>query len=203
MSDTNEPQPTESDAVGAPDVTEEPGPISTQPAEDTAPTPQTTPEPAAEGATEETAAEDTAAEDTAAEDTAEEPGPVSTELADEPPAGPAPTATPAPIPKPSAVPTPAALAKAGPRPTAPAAPAPILTDHSASAAFGRVDENGTVFVRTKEGEKEVGSYPGATADEALTYFARKYDELYASAVLLEQPARELCLYPPSTAASRA
>ncbi|ADU48361.1 protein of unknown function DUF349 [Intrasporangium calvum DSM 43043] len=67
----------------------------------------------------------------------------------------------------------------------PAVPA-ITTDHSASAAFGRVDENGTVFVRTKEGEKEVGSYPGATPEEALTYFARKYDELFASAVLLEQ-----------------
>ena len=60
------------------------------------------------------------------------------------------------------------------------------TDHSASAAFGRVDENGTVFVRTPEGEREVGSYPGATDAEALTYFARKYDELFASAVLLEQ-----------------
>jgi hypothetical protein len=68
----------------------------------------------------------------------------------------------------------------------PAAPAPITTDHSASAAFGRVDENGTVFVRTREGEREVGSYPGATDEDALTYFARKYDELYASAVLLEQ-----------------
>ncbi|KRB45737.1 ATPase [Terrabacter sp. Soil810] len=75
-----------------------------------------------------------------------------------------------------------------PHPTVtPAAPAPITTDHSASAAFGRVDENGTVFVRTKDGgEQEVGSYPGASDQEALTYFARKYDELFASAVLLEQ-----------------
>jgi hypothetical protein len=55
-----------------------------------------------------------------------------------------------------------------------------------SAAHGRVDENGTVYVRTAEGEREVGSYPGASNDEALTYFARKYDELFASAVLLEQ-----------------
>jgi hypothetical protein len=94
--------------------------------------------------------------------------------------------TPASIPKPSAIPTPAAIAKVAPHPVAPVAPPPITTDHSASAAFGRVDETGTVFVRTKEGEREVGSYPGATDDEALTYFARKYDELYASAVLLEQ-----------------
>jgi hypothetical protein len=43
-----------------------------------------------------------------------------------------------------------------------------------------------VFVRTADGEREVGAYPGATADEALHYFARKYDELYASADLLHQ-----------------
>jgi hypothetical protein len=62
----------------------------------------------------------------------------------------------------------------------------VTSDHSASAAFGRVAEDGTVFVRTRDGEQEVGSYPGATPEEALTYFARKYDELFASAVLLEQ-----------------
>ncbi len=90
------------------------------------------------------------------------------------------------MPKPSAIPTPAALARTTPHPVAPVAPAVPETDHSASAAFGRVDEHGTVFVRTAEGEREVGSYPGATDADALTYFARKYDELFASAVLLEQ-----------------
>lgn len=102
----------------------------------------------------------------------------------QPQAEPASPAVPKPsgIPKPSAIPTPAAMARPAPRP---AAPAPT-EDHSASAAFGRVDENGVVHVRTKEGEHEVGSYPGASPEEALTYFARKYDELYANAVLLEQ-----------------
>jgi hypothetical protein len=63
--------------------------------------------------------------------------------------------------------------------------------------YGRVDDSGTVFVRTADGEREVGSYPGATAAEALGYFTRKYDELLASADLLLQrvthtdlPARE-------------
>ncbi|MHA3837222.1 DUF349 domain-containing protein [Terrabacter sp. AAH1] len=105
------------------------------------------------------------------------------------PATPATPAVPTPgsVPKPSAIPTPAALAKAVPHPAVTTvAPPAITTDHSASAAFGRVDENGTVFVRTKDGEQEVGSYPGASDAEALTYFARKYDELFASAVLLEQ-----------------
>ncbi|KRE63188.1 DUF349 domain-containing protein [Nostocoides sp. Soil756] len=68
-----------------------------------------------------------------------------------------------------------------PRPVAaPAAPA-----HSGSARFGRVDEQGHVFVTVDGQEREVGSYPGATPDEALQYFARKYDELAASADLLE------------------
>jgi hypothetical protein len=49
-----------------------------------------------------------------------------------------------------------------------------------------VAEDGTVFVRTPDGEREVGAYPGATPEEALHYFARKYDELYASADLLHQ-----------------
>lgn len=105
------------------------------------------------------------------------------DAAEEAPAEAAPAVpTPAMIPKPSAIPTPAAVARTAPHPPVPA----ITTDHSASAAFGRVDDNGIVFVRTSEGEKEVGSYPGATPEEALTYFARKYDELFASAVLLEQ-----------------
>jgi len=51
---------------------------------------------------------------------------------------------------------------------------------------GRVDESGTVFVITPDGEREVGSYPGASHAEALGYFTRKYDELLASADLLLQ-----------------
>jgi hypothetical protein len=55
-----------------------------------------------------------------------------------------------------------------------------------SETFGRVDESGTVFVRTADGERAVGAYPGASSQEALSYFARKYDELRASAELLHQ-----------------
>jgi hypothetical protein len=64
---------------------------------------------------------------------------------------------------------------------APAAPAGPPAE-----SFGRVAEDGTVFVRTPDGEREVGAYPGATPGEALHYFARKYDELFASADLLHQ-----------------
>ncbi|WP_243889720.1 DUF349 domain-containing protein, partial [Dermatophilus congolensis] len=55
-----------------------------------------------------------------------------------------------------------------------------------AASFGRVDEDGTVYVRTPEGERPVGSYPGATAEEAIAYFARKFDEVAAVADLLYQ-----------------
>ncbi len=59
-------------------------------------------------------------------------------------------------------------------------------------SFGRVAEDGTVFVRVDtdgEVERSVGSYPGATPDEALSYFARKYDALAAEVALLEQRIR--------------
>ena len=49
--------------------------------------------------------------------------------------------------------------------------------------FGRVAEDGTVFVRTNEGEKPVGSYPGKTAEEALAYFVRKFEALASEVAL--------------------
>ncbi|RJK96789.1 DUF349 domain-containing protein [Vallicoccus soli] len=58
-----------------------------------------------------------------------------------------------------------------------------------SSEWGRVDEAGTVWVRVADGEREVGSYPGATPEEALAYFGRKYDELAGQITLLEQRVR--------------
>lgn len=55
-----------------------------------------------------------------------------------------------------------------------------------SSDFGRVGEDGTVFVRTGDGERAVGSYPGASADEALAYFSRKYDDISAQISLFAQ-----------------
>ncbi|HSF26695.1 MAG TPA: DUF349 domain-containing protein [Actinomycetes bacterium] len=58
-----------------------------------------------------------------------------------------------------------------------------------------------MFVRTGDGERAVGSYPGATPDEALAYFARKYDELLAQVDLLDQRVRGTDLAPKEAAAS--
>jgi len=71
-------------------------------------------------------------------------------------------------------------------PVVPQAPVPVAAVASNSASFGRVAEDGTVFVRTPDGDREVGSYPEATPQDALAYFARKYDELAAAAGLLLQ-----------------
>lgn len=49
--------------------------------------------------------------------------------------------------------------------------------------FGRVGEDGTVYVITPQGEKAVGSYPGKTPEEALQYFVRKFEALASEVAL--------------------
>lgn len=56
-------------------------------------------------------------------------------------------------------------------------------------AWGRVGDDGTVYVREADGERAVGSYPDATPEEALAYFERKYTELQGQVALLEQRVR--------------
>ena len=52
------------------------------------------------------------------------------------------------------------------------------------SAFGRVAEDGTVYVKTAHGERAVGSYPGKSAEEALAYFVRKFEVLASEVALL-------------------
>ncbi|MDI5964675.1 DUF349 domain-containing protein [Streptantibioticus silvisoli] len=58
-----------------------------------------------------------------------------------------------------------------------------------SDPWGRVDETGTVYVRTADGEREVGSWQAGSPDEALAYFQRKYDGLVVEIGLLERRVR--------------
>ncbi|MSW01520.1 MAG: DUF349 domain-containing protein, partial [Actinobacteria bacterium] len=67
-----------------------------------------------------------------------------------------------------------------PQSIAPSAASALIGD---PAQFGRVAEDGTVYVRTPDGEKAVGSYPGKSAEEALAYFVRKF-ELVAGEIAL-------------------
>ncbi|WP_218052896.1 DUF349 domain-containing protein [Cellulomonas algicola] len=112
-------------------------------------------------------------------------------------------ATPSPS---TAVPTPRptpASARPGPRPrpvphppahpaAAPATPAPApvaAPDDSAEAAhaatFGSVDADGTVSVREAAGERVVGQFPGASSEEALALYVRRYLDLQAKVTLFE------------------
>jgi uncharacterized protein YeaO (DUF488 family) len=56
----------------------------------------------------------------------------------------------------------------------------------AGESWGRVAEDGTVFVRTKDGERAVGQWPDANPDEALAFYTRRYDALAFEVELLEQ-----------------
>lgn len=56
-----------------------------------------------------------------------------------------------------------------------------------SDPWGRVDEAGTVYVRTADGgERVVGSWQAGSPDEALAYFKRKYEGLVVEIGLLER-----------------
>ncbi|AWB89296.1 DUF349 domain-containing protein [Homoserinimonas hongtaonis] len=54
------------------------------------------------------------------------------------------------------------------------------------APWGRVDDDGTVFVREGDSERAVGQYPDGTPEEALAYFERKFTDLAGQVTLLEQ-----------------
>jgi hypothetical protein len=56
---------------------------------------------------------------------------------------------------------------------------------SDNTAFGRVDADGTVYVRTAAGERAVGSWQAGSAEEGLAHFARRYDDLVTEVELLE------------------
>ncbi|MDO5287600.1 MAG: DUF349 domain-containing protein [Actinomycetia bacterium] len=63
------------------------------------------------------------------------------------------------------------------------------------STFGRVDEDGSVFVTTSDGERMVGQVPGATPDEALAFFTRRFDALQTEVALLEERVRRGALGP--------
>jgi hypothetical protein len=115
------------------------------------------------------------------------------EPTDEPVAEPAAEVSPeAVVPKPAA-PKPTAPRPTAPRPTAPspapaAAPSPVevpAAEVSDPSAWGRVDEDGTVYVRTAEGERAVGSWQAGEPAAGLAHYGRRYDDLATEVSLLE------------------
>lgn len=61
--------------------------------------------------------------------------------------------------------------------------------------WGRVAEDGTVFVRTAEGERSVGQYPEGSPEEALKFFTDRYDALAFEVELLQKRIRSGALSP--------
>jgi hypothetical protein len=69
------------------------------------------------------------------------------------------------------------------------------------AAFGRVDSDGTVYVRTSAGERVVGQVPDVPADEALSFFTRRFEALELEVSLLERRIANGALSPDDAVAS--
>lgn len=52
-------------------------------------------------------------------------------------------------------------------------------------AYGRIDADGTVYVKTAGGERVVGSWQAGTAEEGLAHFARRFDGVVTEVNLIE------------------
>jgi hypothetical protein len=73
----------------------------------------------------------------------------------------------------------------------------------AENTWGRVDENGDVYVRTASGERHIGSWQVGQPEQALEFFARKYDDLVVQVDLLEQRLESGVAAPDETEAAAA
>src|SRR5215469_13812669 len=60
---------------------------------------------------------------------------------------------------------------------------PVTT---ANDPWGRVDADGTVYVRTADGERVIGSWQAGSPEEALAFFRRKFEALETEVTLIEQ-----------------
>jgi hypothetical protein len=100
-------------------------------------------------------------------------------------------AVPTPGPRPSApkhapVPSPPAQTPSSTTPAAaPAAEATPAEPASDPTLWGRVDEEGTVYVRTGDGERSVGSWQAGEPAEGLAHYGRRFDDLATEVALLE------------------
>ena len=183
-----------SDAPETGDVVESDAPAAT--ATDTRSTDASEESPATEEPTavapvaDQPTAEEPAAEAPADEPVEEAAPTADAAPADEPAEDAAPAADAAPAPETTApAPTPSPSPAPSPRPPLPRAPQsgtkPATAPTAPAAAWGRVDDDGTVSVREGDQWRVVGQYPDGTHEEALAYFERKYTDLASEVTLLE------------------
>ncbi|AGF72688.1 DUF349 domain-containing protein [Corynebacterium halotolerans] len=107
-----------------------------------------------------------------------------------------PSPNPGSMPKSGPRPTPGTMPKPGPRPGAQTGsrptPSPVpktvpvpSPPKNNPAEWGRVAEDGTVFVRTADGEREIGSWQAGTPAEGLAHYGARFDDLATEVELLE------------------
>ena len=72
---------------------------------------------------------------------------------------------------------------------------------TADHPWGRVDADGTVYVRTADGERVIGSWQAGSPEEAIVFYQRKYEALETEVVLLEQRMSATDLAPAQAAAT--
>ncbi|MFC8191356.1 DUF349 domain-containing protein [Cellulomonas sp. NPDC057328] len=169
---------TPDEAVTADDAAADDAPAADEATASTDETAVSTDEPAV--AAEQPAQAETATDDAEQPAAADEPGDATPR--------PAPRPSPASLrglPRPSARPVAAAAGAPAAAPAAPAGPPVDPAEAARAAEFGRVDEDGTVHVREAAGERVVGQFPGASAEEALGLYVRRYLDLQAKVVLFE------------------
>ena len=65
-------------------------------------------------------------------------------------------------------------------------PEPVDIPPTEPPAFGRVEDDGTVYVLTSDGERRVGQVPDVSPDEAMAFFTSRYDSLAGEVALLGQ-----------------
>jgi Domain of Unknown Function (DUF349) len=54
-----------------------------------------------------------------------------------------------------------------------------------SSEWGRIDDDGTVYLRTADGERVIGSWHAGTPEDGIEFYSRRYAELVAEVALLE------------------
>jgi hypothetical protein len=67
--------------------------------------------------------------------------------------------------------------------------------------WGRVSDDGTVYVKTADGERAVGSWHAGSPEEGLAHFVRRYEQLTTEVTLLEARLRSGSGDPRQVAAS--
>jgi hypothetical protein len=70
-----------------------------------------------------------------------------------------------------------------------------------SHQWGRVDDDGTVYVKTGEGERSVGQYPEGSPEEALKFFTERFAALAFEVELLEKRVASGVMSPEEAATS--